>query len=657
MQKAATFTPNNFTFPANSHQFLDGTQENPNPSSSIHTPFAPIKYANMNGMIPQMNSHRLNGRRCSAGPTLSALYESSNDHNLNMINNCSDISAGSATGNLIGGMVGARYNPSISSGPKYSLEMLIAALDCPSEGKPENQSQREAGVTPVQVSQHQIGNTRRYSTGYSNQEMQLQGEQWASQNTLYGSSSDILLGPWSSSRGYSENLEQRSTQSTHWEMGYQGTGINRNNNYAQTPSIYGHSPNSSSVHTIQNSNKNHGDASTTQEEDMTFDELKTFEMDNQSRMQQGQIGEQIVNDDIVSLDAGGIPSPPNSAFYSQQKNYTRALQNPIQQQQRHQYANNQSIYGQKTPPSTILRTPPPSGGMQSYAQKPDSMKLQSRKRSMPNGDSQLPMDINNGTGTISSTEQEMMMRKRSKSFDVAMILSNSGDMTSRSSGQYLAPSAFCDHATRISTHYPGQLAFDAQSASHGRAATTSFIAESKHVNRVLPDHMTYPMFDPQTMAIVANMEHPPPAQCGENIPSVPDLPEESDDFENRPRRQHARYAGDLYTPQWVRYTGQAKEGFCDTCSPGKWLQLKNSAFWYHKQFFHGISSVSGKTFLNPMEQRVIEQDVVEGLCHQCQQWIPISNSKRKNSVLWYRHAHKCHIYHKPKNAGGSKKLS
>ncbi|KAG1054504.1 hypothetical protein G6F46_007396 [Rhizopus delemar] len=120
------------------------------------------------------------------------------------------------------------------------------------------------------------------------------------------------------------------------------------------------------------------------------------------------------------------------------------------------------------------------------------------------------------------------------------------------------------------------------------------------------------------------------------------------DPEARPRKQKLRFAGDQYTPQWVRYNGQSKEGLCDTCKPGKWLQLKNSAYWYHKQFFHGISSVSGKEFVQPLETRWMDQDLVEGLCHQCHQWVAVSNVKRKNSVLWYRHAHKCHVYHKPK---------
>lgn len=52
------------------------------------------------------------------------------------------------------------------------------------------------------------------------------------------------------------------------------------------------------------------------------------------------------------------------------------------------------------------------------------------------------------------------------------------------------------------------------------------------------------------------------------------------DPQARPRQQNVRFNGDLYTPKWVRYNGQSKEGLCDTCSPGKWLQLKNSAYWY-----------------------------------------------------------------------------
>ncbi|KAI8065507.1 hypothetical protein BC940DRAFT_304279 [Gongronella butleri] len=147
------------------------------------------------------------------------------------------------------------------------------------------------------------------------------------------------------------------------------------------------------------------------------------------------------------------------------------------------------------------------------------------------------------------------------------------------------------------------------------------------------------------------------------MPGDPDFPSMSErdveaavnDPEARPRRQKVRYSGDLYTPKWVRFNGQQKEGLCDTCKPGKWLQLKNSAYWYHKQFFHGISSVSGKEFIQPVETRWVDQEIVEGLCHQCHHWVSVSNVKRKNSVLWFRHAHKCHLYHKPKGGDPKRK--
>ncbi|OMJ27018.1 Meiotic expression up-regulated protein 26, partial [Smittium culicis] len=133
--------------------------------------------------------------------------------------------------------------------------------------------------------------------------------------------------------------------------------------------------------------------------------------------------------------------------------------------------------------------------------------------------------------------------------------------------------------------------------------------------------------------------------------SAPNISKDNNDPDDvlTPRRQKLRFKDDLYTPMWVRNAGQLKEGFCDTCSPGKWLQLKNSAYWYHKQFLHGVSSISGQPFIRPLEINQIDDDTFEGLCHQCKKWIVIATAKRQNSVLWYRHAHKCHVYTKPKS--------
>ncbi|ORX54854.1 hypothetical protein BCR36DRAFT_266933, partial [Piromyces finnis] len=109
------------------------------------------------------------------------------------------------------------------------------------------------------------------------------------------------------------------------------------------------------------------------------------------------------------------------------------------------------------------------------------------------------------------------------------------------------------------------------------------------------------------------------------------------------RNQKVRFEGDIYTPKLVRFSGNAKEGLCDQCNPGRWLQLKNSAYWYHKQFFHGISSVSGKPFQAPLTTKKNIADTILSYLQQIKQnkkeINDIVNSKGM-TILWYRHAHK-----------------
>lgn len=53
--------------------------------------------------------------------------------------------------------------------------------------------------------------------------------------------------------------------------------------------------------------------------------------------------------------------------------------------------------------------------------------------------------------------------------------------------------------------------------------------------------------------------------------------------------------------------------------------------------------------MKPLEQRMGKGDMIEGLCHQCHRFVSACNGKKKNNyMLWYRHAHKCHLYDKPK---------
>lgn len=108
-----------------------------------------------------------------------------------------------------------------------------------------------------------------------------------------------------------------------------------------------------------------------------------------------------------------------------------------------------------------------------------------------------------------------------------------------------------------------------------------------------------------------------------------------------PRVQDLRFEGDLYTPKYVRGHGNKREGWCGICKNGRWLVLKNSAFWYDKSFTHGISAATGAAFESPKETRRMKSnpDVWEGLCHSCGEWIALISSKKKGTT-WFRHAYK-----------------
>ncbi|KAF2125651.1 hypothetical protein P153DRAFT_389105 [Dothidotthia symphoricarpi CBS 119687] len=134
----------------------------------------------------------------------------------------------------------------------------------------------------------------------------------------------------------------------------------------------------------------------------------------------------------------------------------------------------------------------------------------------------------------------------------------------------------------------------------------------------------------------------------------PSNPPESDmnpsDPDLVPHEQDTRFTGDLYTPRWVRGHGNKREGWCGLCKPGRWLVLKNSAFWYDKSFTHGVSAATGAAFKGPHDTRRTEGnlDVWEGLCGSCGDWIALVSSKKKGTT-WFRHAYKCHTHPKLKD--------
>lgn len=144
----------------------------------------------------------------------------------------------------------------------------------------------------------------------------------------------------------------------------------------------------------------------------------------------------------------------------------------------------------------------------------------------------------------------------------------------------------------------------------------------------------------------ADLSDPPDLYS--SLHEEPSDPPESDmnpsDPDLVPHEQDLRFAGDLYTPRWVRGHGNKREGWCGLCKPGRWLVLKNSAFWYDKSFTHGVSAATGAAFQGPQETRRTEGnlDVWEGLCGSCGEWIALVSSKKKGTT-WFRHAYKVRL--------------
>jgi len=146
----------------------------------------------------------------------------------------------------------------------------------------------------------------------------------------------------------------------------------------------------------------------------------------------------------------------------------------------------------------------------------------------------------------------------------------------------------------------------------------------------LHSHYTDLSDPPDLYASLHDKQVPPPPE--DMNPSDPDL---------IPHEQELRFDGDLYTPRWVRGHGNKREGWCGICKPGRWLVLKNSAFWYDKSFTHGISAATGSPFQEPQETRRMDgnPDVWEGLCGSCNEWVALVSSKKKGTT-WFRHAYK-----------------
>ncbi|KAJ1646776.1 hypothetical protein LPJ64_001767 [Coemansia asiatica] len=113
-----------------------------------------------------------------------------------------------------------------------------------------------------------------------------------------------------------------------------------------------------------------------------------------------------------------------------------------------------------------------------------------------------------------------------------------------------------------------------------------------------------------------------------------------------------RFEDDIYTPRWIRGIGKNKEGLCSVCFDNgmlNWRRMKCSAYWYHLNYFHGVSSLTGRPFPGPEATRTIQISGSrwrqQGLCHICKRWVEMDSSRKMQinvpEIYWWKHIQAC----------------
>ncbi|GAA6006837.1 hypothetical protein JCM11491_003200 [Sporobolomyces phaffii] len=156
----------------------------------------------------------------------------------------------------------------------------------------------------------------------------------------------------------------------------------------------------------------------------------------------------------------------------------------------------------------------------------------------------------------------------------------------------------------------------------------------------LPELEVLPMTPPATPLALVDVAPLTPTTLSEchfstMPPSNPNL---------LPRRQPLRAHDDEFTPAWVRGQGLEKEGYCSMCAAdsgdGKWFKLKDGSYWYHRQFVHGVSSVSGAPWTDGTRTLDDQWNTFE--TYRATAASTASQPLTASRNQWYRHAHACH---------------
>ncbi|GAA5859647.1 hypothetical protein JCM1840_006389 [Sporobolomyces johnsonii] len=182
-----------------------------------------------------------------------------------------------------------------------------------------------------------------------------------------------------------------------------------------------------------------------------------------------------------------------------------------------------------------------------------------------------------------------------------------------------------------------------------------------------PQHLPHPhAMSPPHLAHV-HQHQPHPASPLSQASSSGSAPPAGITFMQPPPDAKWNKAGDpfnLYYPRFVKGNADDKCGMCPICAEPperggegeqKWLKLKNSSYVYHMSYAHGLSNLTGLPFSPPTSMRIVDlpnstkdtrSQMTQGLCHKCNDWIPLLSVKNIDAIvpelIWWKHAKKCH---------------
>ncbi|KAI3332698.1 hypothetical protein F4824DRAFT_286169 [Ustulina deusta] len=168
------------------------------------------------------------------------------------------------------------------------------------------------------------------------------------------------------------------------------------------------------------------------------------------------------------------------------------------------------------------------------------------------------------------------------------------------------------------------------------ASNSNWFSRVRHISNHFGEGVTMDEWRPRY-----NIDYNQPEPLTSSMsPPLEDM--EHTDQNLRPYKVPRRFEGDMYMPQWHRISDGNIHGWCELCQPGRWLHIGSVAFKHDRSILHGISSLTGNSFPQPIKVRWGITHGIEGLCARCNDWIVLKRNTF-GEESWFTHSQKCEL--------------